>query len=342
MNQIKVAIVGTGKVAQDSYLPCLVEEPNIDLGYYNRTLASAEACAARFPGRVFSSLPDLMDWQPDTILVLTRETQRYEVARSLLEFKPRRLFFEKPLAARLGQENVTEQDFLDSREILQKAEVKGIETAMVFNYRFFEHTLLAKRISKERNFGRVLNISGLVHYACWSHAIDLIHHFAGPIETITALQGQAAHKGGGVNPAMQMLAQDVTIAFTTEGDASGTLIGTNALTWTFPLYELTFNFEGGRLRMVDLDGDLQVMDSHGMETETHHITAHHSRWDQYASSFKKSIHAYLNSIRLAQPPPVPGYFGLMELQVEAAVKRSIAQSKPVRLADDFPLGIKTK
>jgi predicted dehydrogenase len=340
MSQIKVAIVGTGMVAQDSYLPCLMEEKDIALGYFNRTPAGAETCASRFPGQVFPSLAELMDWQPDTILVLTRETQRSEAARALLQYNPRRLFFEKPLVARHGQENVTEDDFFDGREILLKAESKGVETAMVFNYRFFEHTLLARRIVAERDFGRVLNVSGLVHYACWSHAIDLIHFFAGPLETISALEGKIAHKGGGVNPAMQMLARDMTLSFTTGAEATGTLIGTNALAWTFPLYELTFNFEGGRLRMVDLDGDLEVMASRGMEVETYHIAGHRSRWDQYNSSFKKSIHAYLDSIRHAHKPPVPGYFGLLELQVEAGIKHSIAQSRPVRLADDFPLQIK--
>jgi hypothetical protein len=34
---------------------------------------------------------------------------------------------------------------------------------------------------------------------------------------------------------------------------------------------------------------------------------------------------------------VPGRFGLLELQVEAGLKRSIAQGRPVALAEEFPL-----
>jgi predicted dehydrogenase len=148
------------------------------------------------------------------------------------------------------------------------------------------------------------------------------------------LQGQAVHGAG------WMRAQDVTTAFRTEGDATGTLIGTTNLEWKYPLYELTFNYERGRIRMQDLDGEMTVMDNRRSEVESYRVTGgDHSRWDQYNRSFKKSIAAYLQSIRDHQPPPVPGKFGLLDLQVEAAMKRSIDQARPVKLAEEFPLNL---
>ena len=331
MAKLKVAVVGTGKVAQNNYLPCLAAEPDVELAYFNRTRSKAEGCADKFGGIVFDSLPALMDWQPDTVFVLTREMERYDVARALLKLEPRRIFFEKPLAAREGQENVTEQDFLDGRTLLQSAQAAHCETAMVFNYRFFEHSRLARQIVSERDFGKALNVSGLVHYACWSHCIDLVHFFAGPIEEVSALQGKSEHGNAG------MRARDVTIAFCTVGDATGTLIGTTTLAWDFPLFELTFNFERGRIRLQDLDGDMEVMDARKMEVERYHIYGAKSRWDQYNSSFGKSIKAYLDSVRQGQPPPVPGMAGLLELQVEAGAKCSIALARPVNLSAEFPL-----
>ncbi|MCL4507078.1 MAG: Gfo/Idh/MocA family oxidoreductase [Chloroflexi bacterium] len=331
MSKLKVAVVGTGKVAENNYLPCLAVEPDVALGYYNRTRAKADACAARFGGEVFGSLQELADWNPATILVLTRETDRFDVANALLDQQPGRLFFEKPLVARLGQEHVSEQDFVDGRQIIQRADAQGSQTAMVFNYRFFEHSQLARRIVSERQFGKVLNVTGLVHYACWSHCIDLVHFFAGPIAQISALQGATEH-------GMSFLrARDVTAAFRTQDDATGTLVGTTTLAWDFPLFELTFNFEGGRIRMQDLDGDLEVMDNKRMDIERYRIYGARSRWDQYNSSFVKSVQAYLESIRHGEPPPVPGRFGLLELQVEAGLKRSIAQGRPITLAEEFPL-----
>jgi predicted dehydrogenase len=331
MTMMKVAIIGTGRVAQGNYLPCLAAEPDVELGYFSRTRVKAEACAQKYGGQVFSSLQALIEWQPTTVFILTRETDRFEVANALLQLDPARIFFEKPLVAHHGQENVTEEDFVDGRKILQLAQEKCCETAMVFNYRFFEHSQIARRMVMERDFGKVLNVTGLVHYACWSHCIDLIHFFAGPLAQVTALQGQTVHASSG------MSAQDVTLAFRTDQDATGTLIGTTTLAWDYPLFELSFNFERGRIRMQDLDGDLEVMDAHGMEVERFHIYGAHSRWDQYNNSFVKSVKAYLESLRKNEPPPVPGVFGLLELQVEAAIKRSIALSRPVKLAEEFPL-----
>ena len=331
MSKLKVGVVGTGKVAQKNYLPFLSRDPEVSLGYFSRTADKAQACADQFGGQAFDSVAELMAWQPDTVLVLTRETQRLEAALALFEHHPRRLFFEKPLVARQGQEQVDEQDFEAGRQILLQAAALGCETAMVFNYRFFDHSQLAKRLVAERDFGKVLEVAGLVHYACWSHAIDLIHFFAGPIAQISALHSRTTRSGAG------MQVEDVAAAFLTEDDAAGTLIGTAGLAWEFPLFELSFNFERGRIRLQDLDGDLEIMDAHGGEVERYGIPRHRSRWDQYNQSFEQSLAAYLESIRQNQPPPVPGRFGLLELQVEAGLKRSIAQGRPVVLGEEFPL-----
>jgi predicted dehydrogenase len=331
VSALKIGVVGTGSVAQRNYLPFLARDREISLGYYSRTAEKARACATQFGGRAFGSPAELMAWEPDTVLVLTRETQRLEAALSLLEHAPRRLFFEKPLVARQGQEKVDEQDFAAGREILRRAAAIGCETAMIFNYRFFDHSQIARRIVAECAFGQVLEVAGLVHYACWSHAIDLVHFFVGPLAQISALQSRTPRTGKG------MQVEDVVAAFRAENDAVGTLIGTSALAWDFALFELSFNFEHGRIRLQDLDGDLEVMDTRRSEVERYSIPRHRSRWDQYNKSFEQSLAAYLESIRQGQSPPVPGHFGLLELQVEAGLKRSIAQGRPVVLDEELPL-----
>jgi predicted dehydrogenase len=335
MDLLKIGVVGVGKVARNSYLPYLSQAPGVTLGYLSRTQAKAESAASDFGGQAFESVAALMAWKPDTVFVLTREMDRFSAAMALLEHHPRRLFFEKPLVARSGQENVTEQDFADGRRLMQEAEAQGCETAMIFNYRFFDHTLLARRIASERDFGQVVSVVGQTHYACWSHCIDLIHHFAGPITEVSAQAGSAARSAG--STAGTLTAPDLAATFRTEAGASGTLLGTAALAWEYPLFELAFNFERGRVRMQDLDGDLEVMDSRKQEHERYGLARHRSRWDQYAASFRKSIAAYLSAVRQGDPPPVPGAAGLMELQVEAGFRRSIAEARPVRLAEEFPI-----
>jgi predicted dehydrogenase len=100
---------------------------------------------------------------------------------------------------------------------------------------------------------------------------------------------------------------------------------------------MTFSFEGGRIHFRGLDGDMDVLDDGQKRKEVFSIPLDHSRWDRYDSSFRKSIEAYLDSIRLGQPPPVPGIAGLQELQVEAGIRRSIAEGRPVSLVEEFPL-----
>jgi predicted dehydrogenase len=328
---LRVAVIGTGSVAERNYLPCLAKQQDVELGLFSRTSARAETCAAKFCGRVASSIEDLMADSPDTVFILTREMQRYDVAMAVLEHGPKRIFFEKPLVAILDQAHVTEDDFAKGRTIMQRAREIGCETAMIFNYRFFDQSLRAGKILSERSFGKPIQVTALVHYACWSHCIDLIHKFTGQLTEITAVSGVREHSGAGLT------APDVAAAFVTESGATGTILGTSGISFGFPLFELIFSFEGGRFTLRDLDGDMEVLDYAGSTYETLALTRQTSRWEQYDRSFDKSIEAYLESIRNGTPPPVPGMAGLQELQFEAALKRSVQLNRPVKVQDEFPL-----
>ncbi|MBE0699055.1 MAG: Gfo/Idh/MocA family oxidoreductase [Anaerolineaceae bacterium] len=323
---LKIAIVGTGGVARQSYLPYLSKRQDVLLSYYSRTRSKAEACASDFGGRVVGSIQELMADDPDGVLVLTNETQRFEATLPLLEYHPRRIFFEKPLVARDGQANVGEADFFNAREMLRQAHAAGAETAMVFNYRFFDQTLRAQQVIRERGFGKLIQASLIVNYACWSHCIDLLHLFGGRAAWVSALAGETLYKG----------APDVTGSFRLESGASGTILGTSAGNFDFSLYELHFNFENGSLHFSDLDGPLHIYDNARRYSEAHTLIGSYSRWAQYAASFEKSLAAYLGSIEKSAPPPVPGAAGLEELQFEAALRRSIDQRRPVEVQKEFP------
>ncbi|MFT5088662.1 MAG: putative dehydrogenase [Candidatus Latescibacterota bacterium] len=324
---MKIAILGTGQVARASYLPFLSRQDDVELIYFSRTREKAASCAADFGGIVADSLEQLLADDPDAVLVLTHETQRYEATQALLAGKPRRLFFEKPLVAAAGQANVSEDDFLQARNLLQQAKDAGAESAMVFNYRFFEQTIRAQELIAERDFGKLIQASLFVNYACWSHCIDLLHLFGGRAARITALAGDIPYKD----------AVDVAAAFQLENGATGTITGTSGSDFSTPLYDVLLNFERGSVRFRDLDGPLEVHGPGQRYAETHALIGNHSRWDQYQASFEKSLAAYLDSIRSNEPPPVPGMAGLEELQFEAALRRSIREQRPVDLAREFSL-----
>jgi predicted dehydrogenase len=328
---LKIAIVGTGNVARSNYVPFLARQEDVDIVYLSRTRAKAEALAAEFGGLVVDTPQELAAQQPDAVLVLTRETQRADAISALLEHRFRRLFFEKPLVARHGQENVCEEDFFTARDLLRRAHDAGTETAMVFNYRFFEQTQRARRIAAEREFGNPLQVVAFSHYATWSHVIDLVHLFAGPVIAMAAVES-AETRGAG-----DMTANDVAAAFRFENGATGTILGTVSPSFAFPLFELIINFEGGRVHMRDLDGEMEVLDYDGTCHERTASSANVSRWDHYRASFDKSIGAYLDSIRNGQPPPISGQAGLEELRFEAALRRSASERRWVDLPAEFPV-----
>ena len=329
---LRIAIAGTGEVTRKNYLPFLAGQPDVALAYWNRTAAKAQAMAKEFGGKALPSLEALIAWEPTAVLVLTAETCRFEVGTALLKLGTKKMFFEKPLVAACGQAHVGEEDFFSGREMLRLAADRGCETAMVFNYRFLEQSIEAREVIASGRLGRVINITGQVHYACWSHAIDLIQWLAGGIKELTALAGGVERPGERVGAA-----EDLTAAFTTEDGAAGTLLGTAGIKWSHPLLELTFTLERGRVRLRDLGGPVEVLeDARGMN-QTSSFLDDDARWKPYTESFKRSLGAYLESLRAGQPPPVPGVDGLRELQVEAAIRRAIAQKRPVKLAEEFPL-----
>jgi predicted dehydrogenase len=132
-------------------------------------------------------------------------------------------------------------------------------------------------------------------------------------------------------------ATDVVAAFRMETGATGTILGSAGMSWRHPLYELVLTFEHGRLHLRDLEGTLEILDGKSDYHETRSLSRHTSRWKQYEESFGHSLTAYLNSLRNGAPAPIPGLDGLMELQFEAALKRSISERRPVDLPKEYPL-----
>ncbi len=328
---MEIAIVGTGRVAEKNYIPSLLRHRDVSLTCYSRTPERAEMVGRKFGVRVVRSLEELYERQPETIFVLTGEQQRLEATQALLPFKPRRLFLEKPLVARRGQANVVQEDFWDGKTLLQQAQEAGVEVAMVFNYRFFDQTRRARKLIQERRFGTAVNVVALSHFATWSHCIDLILQFAGPLREISAQVGAKTYPflDAGDVP-------DVVASYLIGESATGTILGTSAINWDFPLFELIISFERGRVHFRGLDQDMEILDYGDSVHEVYLPSRETSRWKKYEESFEKSVDAYLESIRNGVPPPVPGCAGLLELQFEAALKKSIAERRAVVPSEEFP------
>ncbi|MDF2726152.1 MAG: dehydrogenase [Paenibacillus sp.] len=330
-DDLRIGIVGVGKVAMKNYLPWLAKQNGASLYYYSRTASSADEAVNRFGGYRTESLEELAGNHPDVIFILTNETSHVPIARELLKYGAKRLFIEKPLQATNGQANVTERDFFDARLLLREARDAGVEVAMNFNYRFFEQSLNLKRLIHERNLGQLLQSTWFVHYACWSHCIDLLRHFGGAVRSVSALNGERVHGTG------NMGGTDIAAAFTMQTGAVGTIVGTSSSSFRLPLYHVTMNFEHGTVLFSDLDARLTLYREGASFSESFAILPDKSRWAQYDASFERSLEAYFLALRNGETPPVTGLDGLAELQFEAALRRSAASGRAVDLEAEFPL-----
>jgi predicted dehydrogenase len=330
-DDLRIGIVGIGKVALKNYLPWLAKQSGVSLCYYSRTVSSADEAVKRFGGYRVESLKELADSHPDVIFILTNETSHVPIARELLKYGAKRLFIEKPLQASNGQANVTEQDFYDARLLLREARNAGTEVAMNFNYRFFEQSQNLTRLIRERNLGQLLQSTWLVHYACWSHCIDLLRHFGGAVRSVAALNGECLHGKG------NMRGIDIAAAFTMQSGAVGSIVGSSSASSRLPLYHVTMNFEHGTVHFTDLDAQLTLYREGAGFSESFAIMPDKSRWSQYDASFERSLEAYFLALRKEEAPPVTGLAGLAELQFEAALRRSSTTGKSVDLEAEFPL-----
>ncbi|MDR0932340.1 MAG: Gfo/Idh/MocA family oxidoreductase [Victivallales bacterium] len=329
--KMKIGVVGLGNVAVNNYLPFLSRQEDVELLYYSRTAEKTEKCVADFGGYACATLRELTAKQPDSILILNRETHHYQSACQLLDFKPKRLFIEKPLHARNGQANVSEQDFFEARDLLRLATSAGTEIAMNFNYRFFEQTLNLKRMIHDKNLGKLRQSSWFVNYACWSHCIDLLHYLGGEITEVVAVSGTHSY-GEGLQQGT-----DLGCAFLTNNGSAGTLLGSSCPAFSSPLYHVVLNFDCGTVTFADLDADLNLYRNSSEYRESYSLNADKSRWTQYAASFEKALASYLDTIRHELPPPVSGMDGLRELQLEAAMRRASATARKVSLQSEFTL-----
>ena len=320
---MKCAVVGIGGVALGQYLPALAGSEGVELGYLSRAEGSARAAVGRFGGEVLGTYAGLAAWHPDVAFVTATDTEHHTIVRELIRLGVPRLYVEKPFVAKRGQAFVTDDDYREGVALLEEARSAGVEIAVGFNYRSFATVRRALEATSE--WGDVIGVEASAHYACWSHTIDLIGLFAGPVRTVSALAGEREHG----EPPMRTV--DRAISFVTEGGAVGTLRGTAGSSFADTLLEITVRFERGRATLRDLGLSLELADERGELTQFRPSTDA-SRWALYDRSFADSIAAYLATVRAGTPPPVSGADGVAELRVEAAIHRSLATGAPVELA----------
>lgn len=312
----------------DNYLPYLSGRGDVELAYLARTSPKAVAARDRFGGTVLESWDDLTAFDADIAFNLTTDTAHADVLDQLVRSGTARIFAEKPLVAGRGQEWIGEDDFVRAVTIAAAARTAGVEIAMGFNYRFFDTVRESLGMVSDAAIGDISAVVASAHYACWSHTIDLIGAACGPASVVSAVAGE--RPADGIPPTR-------AVSFTTVSGVVGTLSGTARRAWDDELFSIAFLGERGHVQVSDLDVATESFVAATGRRTTTRLGAAVSRDRTYAASFVASVAAYLDAVGRGEPAPVGLDAGLRELQVEAAIARSISTGRAVHVQSEFPL-----
>ena len=159
-----------------------------------------------------------------------------------------------------------------------------------------------RRLIQERDFGSPIGVVALSHYATWSHCIDLVLLLGGQAEPDHRATGRAGSKPsqvrrggrpGSVFPPRLGCRRDHPRDQRRRLGVSPVRADRRVRAWPHP-----------PPRPRPGHGGLGPCRS-GVH-EVFRPSRETSRWDKYDASFDKSVAAYLDSIRMGEPPPVAG------------------------------------
>lgn len=100
----RIGIIGCGKIAQVRHIPELNANPNAEIvGFYNPTTSRAEEMAAKYGGKVFPTVDDLLaDPSIDAVVISLANQAHAEVSIKALECG-KAVLCEKPMATTLAE-----------------------------------------------------------------------------------------------------------------------------------------------------------------------------------------------------------------------------------------------
>ncbi len=229
------------------------------------------------------------------------------------------------------------------RETLAVVERSGVTFMVGFNRRFDANFMKVRELVRSGRVGNVqivritsrdpgpppaayIRVSGGLFLDMAIHDFDMARYIAGDeIEEVYA-RGEVL-----VDPVFRE-AGDIDTAVTTlrfKGGAIGTI-------------------DNSRTAVYGYDQRVEVFGSEGMATagnntpDTHILTdraGSHTAlplnffMDRYVESYRTEMAAFVESIAKRTPPPVGGNDGLLSVAIALASKKSVAENRPVRIAE---------
>jgi predicted dehydrogenase len=322
---MRIAVLGASRVAEHHYLPALAQAGPSEIGILSSDRGRAAELAARFGGAVLPDPASLAEFSPDIVFVLNREENHAGALEAGVSAAIPRIFCEKPLIAHNGQQRIDEGDWARAAAIAQRASSGKSEIAVGFNYRTFRAFRRGLEAAQERAWGSLVSVSTQTHYACLSHALDLMMVLGGATVEVFA------NEGVWQPPAGTWVAPDRHVVARLQSGSTADLHVSAAGAWEDSLLRLTASYEGGRFTVVDLDQGVELFDhKHG---RAEYVQTAKSRDEGYARSFQTSIREYLAAVNAGRPAPTGIDSALRHLQAEAMIVRSIRSGRSVLARD---------
>lgn len=182
MNQLSIAMVGLGDIAQKAYLPVVAAHPNIAPILCTRSPQTLTKLSEQYRiKRVYSDYQALLASQPDGVMIHTNTQTHYTFAKQALE-KNIATFVDKPLAYSLNE----------VKQLAQLAKQYNTPLFLGFNRRFLP--VLAdiskpqiRQLKWQKNRLNLPAPSRTFIFDDFIHVVDSLCHFA-KVDHIAQLQ----------------------------------------------------------------------------------------------------------------------------------------------------------
>lgn len=326
---IKVGIIGCGSITKTRHAPEYTENPFVDeIVFYDRNFDRAEAMVERFGGRLVHTVEELFDDPEITAISDCSSNENHHIFSAKALRSGKHVLVEKPISLTAEHAN----------EILAAQKVSGKKLMVAHNQRFTKAHQKAKEIIKNGELGKVLTFrttfghSGPEQWginktnSTWFfkkersgfgvagdlgiHKIDLLHYLLDDeIEQVSAFHG-ALDKVDENGEPIEVCDNIVCSLKTKKGR-----LGNASFSWTYYGEEDNSTIiycEKGILKIYNSDDyQIEVLTKDGVKVnyELENIQTNDNQTNSGV------IDAFIESIRLDQPPLVKGEDALLALKV---------------------------
>lgn len=217
---MKIAIIGTGKIAQKAYYPLLLTWPGLDIAIvYSRTQVSNDVAQKTWGFRkTTTNIQEVLDHKPDAAFVISSNESHFDFCKLLLE-NGVDVYAEKPLTI-FSRE---------ARTLSEIAEQQGRILMVGFNRRYALLYMQAKEIFGKRKIQTAIiqkHRSFMTYSTMFEqyvddniHQIDLMRFFCGDLKARSTAMQRVDGKIAGATSVMDI--QDGGVAVLSISNAAG-------------------------------------------------------------------------------------------------------------------------